>query len=137
VRFDDEMYTKRILADRTRFFAVNNAVNTYINYLTEQDVDSLYLLLDEEYKEDNKITKSNLLSKLDLLNDNMYIFQARRIFHEEQTEAIVKYYIFGHLRELLLDEHKDPVEYYLIIYIDNDNMTFSVRPYNGASFREE
>jgi len=133
-RKEDSKYKQ--LHDYSRFFAISDAADKFVNYLAREEADELYLLLDEEYKEDNNITKRNITDKLDGLEGYSYIFQAKNIYQEEISRTMMKYYVFGHIRPILLEEYIRPTEYYIIVIVDTGNWTFSIIPSDGSNFME-
>ncbi len=128
----------KIVNDYSRFFTISNAGNKYINYLKNQDKDSLMLILSENYQEVNNITKVNILNKLALLDKNKeYSFEARKMYEEKINKNLIRYYIMGYLTEVVMDEYNPPSDYYLIIDFNPEDRTYSVTPYNGKIFKEE
>ena len=131
-------YKTSLVKDYGRFFSISNAANKYISYLNKQDINSLILLLNNKYKEKNNITDDNILHKLLLLDTNKeYIFEARKMYNEKINKNIIRYYIFGYLNENVMDEYIRPIDYYLIIDLDINNMIFNVTPYEGKIFKED
>ncbi len=121
----------------SHFFTISNAGNKYINYLKEQDKNNLMLLLNDKYIEINNITKNNVLEKLNKLEPGEYSFEARKMYQENLTEDLIRYYLYGHLNKIIMDGYQKPDDYYLIIDLDNKNNTYAVTPYNGEIFKEE
>jgi len=129
--------SKIILLDNySRFFTVSNCAQSYINYLAKKDANTLNLLLSEDYKIQNNINQNNVLNKLELLTGSDYSFSARKIYKEDLSKAIVKYYIYGYLRETMMDQYVKPTDYYLVIIMDTKHFTYSVIPDDGTLFKE-
>ncbi|MDD4705967.1 MAG: hypothetical protein PHS24_01965 [Bacilli bacterium] len=125
-----------LVADYGRFFSINNATNKYISYLNKQDINSLMLLLNNKYKEKNNINSDNILHKLSLLDINKeYVFEAQKMYNEKLSKNIIRYYIYGYLNEDVMEEYHKPIDYYLIIDLDINNMIFDVTPYDGKIFK--
>jgi len=132
---DLEVGNRVLLNNYSRFFVVSNSANSYINFLARGDAESLMILLDDEYISRNNLTRNNVLQHLDTLDGEFYNFQARKIYQEQLSRSMMRYYIHGHLSESLIDQWVEPTIYYLILTLDTNNFTFSITPYDGASFR--
>jgi len=127
----------RIVTDYSLFYTISNCVSRYIDYVSSSDTDSLYIVLNDEYKEENNITKDNILSKLDILIDNNYNFQARKMYYLEQENNYV-YYVYGYLREESINKiATEKKDYYVIVNVDKDYEVFNIRPYDGEIFKEK
>ncbi len=139
-KFGSEKSNKISLVDNySRFFSISNAANKYINYLNKQDAKKLIILLNDNYQTENNINLENVLHKLSLLDSNKdYNFEARKMYEEKITKNIIRYYIYGNLKENIMDDdYVRPLNYYLIIDLDISKMLFNVTPYNGKIFKEE
>lgn len=130
--------TKKItlVDDYSRFFTISNASNKYINYLQNRDKDNLMFLLSDSYIVGNNINKNNILTKLKLLDEGEYNFEARNMYQEKFSKNIIRYYIKGNLTRIMIDQYTKPIDYYLIVDLYLDNSTFSVIPYDGKMFKE-
>jgi len=134
---EDNQQSNRILVnDQSRFFTISNAANSYINFLAQRNTESLLLLLCDEYIEQNNLNRGNVLNHLDDLTGDFYNFRSRLIYQSSLSENIIKYYIYGHLREERLDEYVEAIPFYLILLLDINNWIFSIIPYEGTSFME-
>ena len=81
--------TISVVTDRNRFYTVASCVNKFLTYLTSKDTDSLYLLLDENYKTENKITKDNIYNYIGTYNNEL-IFNPKKIFEQRLSTNIYK-----------------------------------------------
>ena len=124
-----------LVSDYSRFFTISNCANSYINYLAKKDAKSLELLLSASYKEQKNITENNILSQLKPLSQDNYDFVARKMYQENLSSSLVKYYIYGELTAVEMDEYVRPTDYYLIIIMDTKNFTYSVIPDDGPLFK--
>jgi len=134
---EDGESSRALVNNYSRFFTVQNAANTYFNFLARGDVESLLILLSDDYIDRNNLNRNNVLLRLDSLDGERYDFTARRMYQTNLSANMIKYYIYGHLSEARLDEFTPPIPYYLILIFDTRNWTFSITPYDGASFRED
>ena len=125
-----------ILKDNSRFYTVSSCINRYLTYLTNKDINNLFLLVDEEYKKENNIDKNNILEYLPKLNKR-YNFKARKMYEQELNDKYTKYYIYGLLIEDLFNEEdsiKNTLDFYTIVTINSKDHTYSITPYDGEMF---
>lgn len=124
-----------IVKSSSRFYTVSNCVSRYINYLYSEDTDNILLILDSSYKKKNKINSDNLFDKIGKL-DEFYDFEARKMYEEVVNEHLVKYYVYGYLNiNDIFNNESSSKDYYIIIYLDSKNSTYSVEPYDGKLFK--
>lgn len=126
--------TISVLDDNNRFFTVTSCVSKYINYLSIQDTENLLILLSDEYKQKNSITADNLYENIERINGTN-VFMGKKIFEQRMSKTIYKYYVYGFIQEELMDSVSAKNEYYLIVILDEKNMTFSIEPYDGKMFK--
>lgn len=124
-----------IVTSTSKFYTVNNCVYRYLVYLQAEDTDSLMLLLDSSYKKKNNISSDNVLDKLEKLDD-VYNFEARKMYQEELNENLTKYYVYGYLKKEVINQsiETEPIDYYVIVILNTKNQTFSITPYDGEIF---
>lgn len=126
--------TISILNDSNRFFTVSSCVSKYINYLSVKDTDNLLILLSKEYKEKEEINDDNLYEKIGTINGTNS-FTGKKIYEQRLSKTIYKYYVYGFTQEELMDSMSSKKDYYLIVILDEENMTFSIEPYDGEMFK--
>lgn len=125
-----------ILKDNSRFYTVSSCINRYLTYLTNNDVDNLVLLVDENYKKENNIDKNNILEHLPRL-DKRYSFSAKKIYEQKLNDEYTKYYVYGLLIEEIFSEEdsvKNALDFYTIVTINSKDHTYSITPYDGEMF---
>ena len=139
IKDDKESQGYSIVSSYNTFFTVDYCASKYISYLSNKDIDKLTLILNENYKKENKINKDNIFEFIEKLSDKQYLFSSRKMYEEKISDNITKYYVKGYIVEdvLLEDDYIAPrkIEYYLIVYLDSVNQTFSIEPYNGKIFK--
>lgn len=126
--------TISIVKDNNRFFTVSSCVSKYINYLMIKDTENLLVLLSNEYKKENSINSNNIYDYIKIIDGNN-TFSAKKMYQQRVSKNIYKYYIYGYIQEELIDSIGKKEPYYLIIIMDEENMTFSVEPYDGSMFK--
>lgn len=51
---------------------------------------------------------------------------------------VTKYYVYGYLRVDDMDfNYNDKIDYYIIVYLNSENDTFSILPYDGEIFLKD
>jgi hypothetical protein len=123
------------VTDANRFFTINSCVQKMFSYLSNKDTDSLYKILNSQYIDKNAVTTSNVLTKFPSLNGN-YSFTSKKMYQQQLSENVYKYYIYGYYQQELMNKIGNREDYYLIVYLYTDNMTFAVEPYDGYIFKE-
>ena len=125
----------KIVTSNSKFYTVSSCVDRYLDYLVNDDVDNLLLLLDKTYKKNNNLNKDNLFIKIDKL-DGLYSFEARKMYQESINDDLTKYYVFGYLINEDIDYDINDIgkPFYVIVYLNTSNMLYSIVPYNGKIF---
>lgn len=124
-----------IVTDNSSFYTVSSCVSKYVGYLYNKDIDNLLILLNQKYIEKNKIDSNNIFEYLGTLN-SYQTFKAKKMYVKQVDDHIYKYYVYGILEEEFIDSNAKYVgDLYMIVYLNEDGMTFSVEPYNGEIFK--
>ena len=128
----------KIVTNYSNFYTVNSCLYRTITHISTSDKESLLLLLDNNYKKENKIDESNVLdlfSNIDVDSN----FASRKMYYEILNNNITKYYVYGYVEKNQISDDeiinkKENKEMYFIVYLDSTNKTFSIEPYNGDIF---
>lgn len=127
---------KMILVDNSStFFTIEGCVNKYVNALSSSNPDDLVKLLDQNYMKENGITKDNVEDKIGYL-DGIYTFSAKKMYRKNISDIYTKYYVYGKIRQDIIDEYDLGEDYYVIVTVNNKSNLFSVTPYDGKYFKE-
>lgn len=126
----------KLLNDYSRFFTVDSCVYKYISLLSMDNKDNLLNVIDDEYIENNNLTKNNIYQFIPKL-DGIYSFKSKKIYYQKFNDDFIKYYVYGYLIQEEMDEIINKVDYYVIIKMDIKNNLFSVTPYDGNLFKED
>lgn len=127
----------KLVENYSDFFTANGCATKYINYLTSENKNALMKVLNESYASKNKITSENILTKLDNFAGRSLTFSASKMYKEELSKKVNKYYLKGVLYEDSIDGSSKVGDYYLIVTIDNNQKLFDITPYDGKIFKEE
>lgn len=126
--------TISVVKDNDRFYTVSSCVNKYLSYLSSNDIDNLYLLLDEGYKKENNITKENINNFIKPTME-FVTFSPRKMFEQRLSKDVYKYYVKGYIRKDTFSQIGKKEDYYIIVIMDQSNLTFSIMPYDGEMFK--
>ena len=129
-----------IVKNYSNFYTVNSCLYRTITYASSKESDNLLLLLTDEYVKKNKITKENVLTLFQNVNENS-TFVSEKMYYSLLDDSITKYYVKGYIQsnviyqdEKLNKSSENPV--YFIVYLDSFNNIFSIEPYNGEIFEK-
>lgn len=126
--------TYQIETNYSNFFTVNSCITKYVEYLSKKDTDSLLEVIDKNYINSNNINKTNLYNYVDDIS-GIYSFTSKKMYKSD-NEKIIKYYVFGYLKEENIDGIVGVEDKYFILNLDEDNLTFSIIPSNKSEFSE-
>lgn len=126
-----------IVTNYTNFYTVDSCANRFITSIITEDYDSLLKQLSRSYKKENSINKDNVLNIIGSIDATSY--KSNKMYYEKINDNVTKYYVKGSLIKESLDENMNIVsntlsDYYVIIYLNKNNDTFSVEPYDGKIF---
>ena len=129
-----------IVTNASNFYTVNSCLYRLTTYISTKDVDSLMLLIDEKYKEKNKVTKDNILEILPVAEGND-TFVSNKMYYSKLTDNITKYYVQGYIEQNKLFDDEVITELdnelvYFVVYLDSEEKIFSIEPYDGKIFME-
>ena len=126
--------TISVVTDNSRFYTVSSCVSKYINYLSVADTEKLLILLSNDYKNKNSVNSSNLYNYIGTINE-VKTFNPIKMFQQRISKSIYKYYIKGYLQEETMNSASIKEDYYIIVILDERNMTFEIEPYDGSMFK--
>lgn len=124
-----------LVKDNNRFFTVSSCVDKYFMYLNSKSTDELLILLNEKFKTDNNVNSQNLYSFVKPYTD-FYGFITKKMYVQRLNENTYKYYVYGLIEKGTEDITKTYEDYYVIVILDESNVTFSVQPYDGEIFNK-
>lgn len=116
------------------FWTVDSCIYRFLTYVQGSNSDALMKVLSENYINNNNITTSNVLSKLNIISGNIN-FSSQKMFVEEVNKNISKYYVFGFLERDIMDDFPQKYDTYYIVILDKNEKIFSIEPYDGKIFR--
>lgn len=117
------------------YFGVKNAIEKYLIYLSMENNEAIYSLLDKEYIAKNSITVENVISKLKKTNKTEVLIN--EMVCEKESDYNTIYYVKGNTYEYNEEEYnfnskeelkREYEELNIIVKHDKYNMTFSIIP---------
>ena len=136
----NENFEPLIVTNASNFYTVNSCLYRVTNYIAEKDLDSLQLVINDEYKKQNKITTKNIL---DLFFDVEVgsTFVSEKMYYETISSSLTKYYVKGHIEaNKIMDDaplHSELYDsVYFVVYLNSSDKLFSIEPYDGQIFKE-
>ena len=116
-----------IVKNKDTFFTVKACAEKYIYEVYYKNKENIVDLLSEKYINDNKITKDNVLTKIDNYN-NPQILDIDYMYELHNSEDVSTYYIVGTIRDDIYEEETTPINFNIAIKLDVITRTFSVTP---------
>lgn len=92
---------------------------------------AIYNFLDSSYREKNKITKENILNKIE--NQKEVLLTPLKMYQVLSSKGTVQYALYGKTTPIEEGEEK---EVYFVISIDKNNDTFSITPIDKNSYED-
>lgn len=123
----------KIVTDQNKFFEVSSCIDKYITYSQNDDYDNLINIISSEYIKENNISQDNIFNYIKKFDFND-VFSSRKMYYQQLDKSIYKYYVYGTYRQELMDSVGQSQNYYFIVYLYTNNMTFSIEPYDGEIF---
>lgn len=125
--------TISVVQDNSKFYTVSSCVSKYLNYLAISDTDKLLILLSNDFKTKNSVNSSNIYNFIS--NNSSTNFSPVKIFEQRLTKTIYKYYVKGYTEEETIYSSSNKQDFYIIVILDEKNMTFEIEPYDGSMFK--
>lgn len=148
------------VGDEQIYFNVSGCVQKYLNYISidadkdieemsreeilfvqSQGIDNLeakrkgiYNLLDKTYIQENNITESNVLEKLEYVNDDFNIN-----FVPEKMKYVEGYFVQEYSVQGIIENNDNPEdnkEVFYIVTIDKLDTTFSIKPLDSTMYKD-
>ena len=132
-------YEPLVVTNPSNFYTVNSCLYRVITYLSDKDLNSLSLVIDDNYKKNNNVTKENILDLFFEVEANS-TFVSEKMYYETINSNLIKYYVKGHIEinQIMDDvplEDKNYDYVYFIVYLNTSNKLFSIEPYDGKIFK--
>ena len=110
------------LKDESIFFSIQKILNNYYYNLATKNSSKLYNMLDNDYINENKITKKNILEKLNNNYEDVS-FIAKEIYFNDKSQTTY-YFVNGYVHNATMNEeeysYEDNVNYLIIVDINSE-----------------
>ena len=106
------------------YFTVKNCVNTYLKYISTNNAEAVYGVLDKEFINDNNINVNNVINELKKVQGNDQSIYINQMRVKNEGEEIQTYYIDGSI----IDENSSKYDTQLKIVMDTKNKAFAITP---------
>ena len=137
---DDKQLENKIeiVTNYSNFYTVDSCLYRTITYIASKDNQSLLSILSSNYKKENNIDSSNILSLFNSIEEDS-VFISKKMYYEKINNNITKYYVYGLVeKNQIIDDaltvDNQYTNQYFIVYLDTINKTFAVEPYDGSIF---
>lgn len=115
------------LADVNRFFTIDSAISKYFSYVTSNNSNFLFKVLDQDYVRRNNITSSNIYNFVGNYESNINS-SLEEAYQVSSYKNVYKYYVKVALKlETLYTSTLQGYNYY-IVTIDENDLTFAIEP---------
>lgn len=121
-----EEYSIEKERNATRFFTVQDCIQTYIDSINNSDAQAILNKLSTTYKEGNSIHESNISNLINLYNGNTFTAKEMEIL---RGDRIFQYRVYGYLTN---DQGRQYM--YLKVKTDRINRTFEIEPFIGEQY---
>lgn len=115
--------------NRQDYYTAASCVDTYLSYVTNQDKEVLYDLLDTVYKQKYGITKQNVLDFVDKI-DKIQVFTPSNMYVKQAEAYLLTFYIEGTIREENELQRQPEQEFRMIVRVNTQEKAFSILPYS-------
>ena len=122
--------------DYSLYFMVVNNINTFYEYVSNNDNDAVISLLDNKYIEKENITRNNLNTHI--LNYGIDIGVIPDYITTFKIDNNIAYFVHGKLEQTIYLEPSKIVNnnFNMLMLIDIDNLTFSLYPTTEEEYKQ-
>lgn len=110
------------------FFTIEKLMSNYYLYIRVGNKTAVSNILTENYKNNNSISDENVIEKAKNGSGSGENFYAREIYYKDDIMH-PSYLVYG-----IIEENKTGVESYAIVYVDNEDSTYSVEPISKETY---
>lgn len=125
-----------LVEDPSKFYTVSSCITKYMKYLSSNDNEKIYTLLSPSYIKKNSITVDNVFDYIKPY-DGEYNQNTIRMYSEPVNNYITKYYVKYIINESSIDYITEDIVQYIIVVLNERELSFSIIPYDGEMFKNE
>ena len=147
----------KMVSDNSIIPTIENCINKYMSYVVENDKETIFNILDDNYKINNNINKPRDINDFTNYEKEKNI-KIREIYVKNDSSNIEKYYIRISVRDVTKTAYKDmgkdiveelsyydvaiedsksniESDEYIIVKLDYENNIYTVEPTNEGQFK--
>ena len=110
--------------NRNEFYAVKSCITKYLLYISQQDNEIVYSMLDINYINAYNITKQNAISNIDEYMEP--VFYMDKLYVIQDTAELYTYFAYG---KVVDKQNSKTSNLNLIVRLNKENDLFSIIPY--------
>ena len=138
---EQQQYTNakyEVVTNNARYYTAITPIYKLYEYISNEDVDSIIKILNEDYVKNNEITKDNLKTKGIFNFGNAINFDNQRMCSKHFEKDLTSYIVKGEDVTEPFDMHDEKVNYlgtkYYEIILDSSNFTFNITPISEETY---
>lgn len=118
-----------LVTDAGRYMTVIGCAKKFITYIQNGTEEDLLLLLNEEYKNSNRILASNVRNYVPSLESGpIYDYVGKEMYQHRISQNVVEYYVKGRIKRTVLDADSVYIDYDLTVVLYENEFLFSIKP---------
>lgn len=110
--------------NRNEFYAVKSCITKYLLYLSQQDSEIIYSMLDKNYITSYNVTKQNSISNIEKYNEP--VFYIDKLYVIQDTPEVYTYFAYGRVVD---KQNLKTSNLNLVVRLNKQNDLFSIMPY--------
>lgn len=110
--------------NRNEFYAVKSCITKYLLYLSQQDSEIIYSMLDTNYITNYNVTKQNSISNIEKYNEP--VFYIDKLYVIQDTAEVYTYFAYGRVVD---KQNLKTSNLNLVVRLNKENDLFSIIPY--------
>lgn len=125
-----------LVNDPSEFYTVSSCLTKFVTYVSSKDNEKIYVMLDSNYVKDNNITIDSVFEFINLY-DGEYTQNTIRMYSEDINSYTTRYYVKYVINKSVLDTITEDIIQYAIVVLNERDLSFSIKPYDGEMFINE
>lgn len=127
-----------LVTEPGRYFTAVNCVKNYLSTISSGNTENILLLLNEEFKEQNRINANTLKNYIPKFDPNyIYDYVGEEMYQHRISKNVVEYYILGRIKKSQMDEEATYTDYDITVILYEDKFLYSIKPGVGGLYDEQ
>ncbi|MEG1506001.1 MAG: hypothetical protein RR478_00735 [Bacilli bacterium] len=127
---NNDLGNPELVKNHDRFFTIEKCISKYYTYLNNSEPEKVLLLLNPEYVKKNNVTINTINNTLSDNKEN-FMYNSKKMYKQKLANNITRYFVYGNVTKSIIDEQPIYIDNYMIVYLDENLISFSVEPYLG------